>query len=495
MTSAEHEIDEGTASYGTSITQTEPYGTEIIPLGERHGHPSQQFTLWFAANMVLAVLVSGFFSSLFGLSVVQGLTAVAVGAGLSATVMGLLAGIGTTLGVPQQIQGRGPMGYFANFVPITLLTIVSAIGWTAVNTVFAVIAMRELVGIPFWMGAALMFAVQGLFAIWGYNLVHLMNKIASVVLAILFAIITVLSLSEATFSGGVNPDAPMYMGAVAGWVTFMGFFFAYVMTWTPFASDFSRYLPAKTSDTAVLVYTALGTFVAMMWLGGIGVLVSSFAGDLGPVEAVNELTGGFGPVAMFTVVISTLPVSAMNLYGGSLSVLTIKIPVSRITAVILVSLAGFFATLLMQEDPYGSFYNFLNVLAYLVVPFSTVLLVDYYLRMRRDPTESAIALFDTKLRIQWGFFAMVAGWIASFLFWNTDLVSGPFASVTETTGDIGYYIGAVVALIAYLILLRLRPLPEIFGWTDGKKKTPEPAAGEPSPEPAGQPAAIEGDPS
>lgn len=48
--------------------KAEPFATDQIPDSERHGHPAQQFTLWFAANMVLAVLVSGFFSASFGLS-------------------------------------------------------------------------------------------------------------------------------------------------------------------------------------------------------------------------------------------------------------------------------------------------------------------------------------------------------------------------------------------------------------------------------------------
>lgn len=468
MSSAEVELPEEArtdehTTYGNSLTTSEPYGTEIIPLAERHGHPSQQFTLWFAANLVLAVMVSGFFSASFGLSVVQGLSAVVVGSVLAATVMGVLAGIGTKLGVPQQVQGRGPMGYFANFVPITLLTIVSAIGWTAVNTVFAVIALRQIVDLPFWLGATAIFAVQGLFAVWGYNLVHLMNKIASFVLAILFGVITILSLGEANWSTAVNPDASFYMGEFAGWITFAGFFFAYVMTWTPFASDFSRYLPTTTSHTKVAVYTAAGNGLAMIWLGGIGVLVSSFAGNLGPVEALEELTGGFGPIAMATVVISTLPVSAMNLYGGSLSLLTIKVPVSRQIGVAVVSVAGLGATLLMQKDPYGTFYDFLSVLAYLVVPFSVVLLADYYLRMRQDPIRSAAALFDKTLTIQWGFVAMFAGWVASFFFWNTALVQGPLSSVSQDVGDIAYYVGGAVALLAFLGLRKLPPLPELLG--------------------------------
>lgn len=444
--------------YGSSLTRTEPFATDHIPLTERHGHPRHQFTLWFAANMVLAVMVSGFFSSLFGLSVVQGLTAVAAGTALGAIVMGLLAGIGTKMGVPQQIQARGPMGYFGNFVPIALLTVVSAIGWTAVNTVFAVIALRMLIDVPFWLAAVAIFAVQSVFAIWGHNLIHLINKIATVVLAILFAVITALSIGQVNLSVGVNPDAPFYMGSFGSWVTFAGFFFAYVMTWTPFASDFSRYLPQNTSHLKVTFFTAGGTFLAMMWLGGIGVLVSSFAGELDAIPALADLTGSWMPVAMITVVVSTLPVSAMNLYGGSLSLLTIRIPVNRIVGVLLIAASSLGVTLLMQTNPYGSFYDFLNVLAYLVVPFSTVLLLDYYLRMRAHADAATRELFDTRRTVEWGFVAWIIGCAISSLFWSSAIYTGPLAAGVAQFGDISFFVGAITAAIAYLAL---RPLPEL----------------------------------
>jgi len=450
--------DESTPAYGTSLTKAEPFATEQIPDSERHGHPRSQFTLWFAANMVLAVLVSGFFSSLFGLSVIQGLTAVAAGTLLGVLVMGVLAGIGTKLGVPQQVQGRGPMGFFGNFLPITVLTIVSAIGWTAVNTVFAVIALQTLVDVPFGLAAALIFAVQSVFAIWGHNLVHLVNKIATVVLTILFVVISIMSLRESDFTLGVNTSAPLYMGSFAGWVTFAGFFFAYVMTWTPFASDFSRYLPRNTSHAKVVGYTAAGSFIAMVWLGSIGVLVSSFAGELDAIPALAKLTGSWAPVAMLTVVLSTLPVSAMNLYGGSLSLLTIKVPVSRIAGVIIVAALSLGMTLLMQTNPYGGFYDFLSVLAYLVVPFSTVLLLDYYVRMRKNVASAVADLFNTGRRFEWGFVAWIIGCLVSALFWNTSLFVGPFASLANTFGDLGFITGAIASAVAYLALYKL-PVP------------------------------------
>ena len=89
-----------------------------------------------------------------------------------------------------------------------------------------------------------MFVFQALFAVWGHNLIHLVNKIATVVLAVSLAVITVLALTEVEI-GAAAPSSDG--GGIADWVTFAGFFFIYVMTWTPFASDFSRYLPRSVS--------------------------------------------------------------------------------------------------------------------------------------------------------------------------------------------------------------------------------------------------------
>ncbi|MGO1545292.1 MAG: purine-cytosine permease family protein [Gulosibacter sp.] len=446
------------AAYGSSLTKVEPHGTESIPTSERHGHPRQQFTLWFAANMVLAVMVSGFFSASFNLTVIEGLTAVAFGSLLGAIVMGVLAGIGAKLGVPQQVQGRAPMGYYGNYLPIALLTIVSAMGWTAVNTVFAVLALQTLVDIPFWTGAIVIYAIQAIFAVWGHNLIHMINKVASVVLAILFAFITFLSLQQVDFGIELNRDATIFQGGIGSWLTFAGFFFAYVMTWTPFASDFSRYLPKNISHAKVATYTAGGSFVSLMWLGGIGVLVSSFAGELGAVEALSALTGDWAPLAMITVVLSTLPVSAMNLYGGALSLLTIGVPVSRAVGVAVTAVLSLGIALLMQGDPYGSFYDFLNLLAYLVVPFSTVLLLDYFSRSRYLGERGTTELFDKSRRVEWGFFAWIFGCAFSSLFWNTSIWVGPFAEPLAAWGDLAYVTGVVAATIAYFVMRLLPPL-------------------------------------
>lgn len=197
-------------------------------------------------------------------------------------------------------------------------------------------------------------------------------------------------------------------------------------------------------------------FLSLLWLRSIGVLVSSFAGDLGAVEAVAELTGSWAWLAMLTVVLSTIPVSAMNLYGGALSLLTIRVPVSRTMGVVITALISFGITLLMQGDPYGSFYGFLSMLGYLVVPFTTVLLVDYYIRTRHHMTEAIAELDQTERKISWGCISWLVGCLVSALFWTTPLGTGPFAALIEGAGDVTYFIGAAASALTYVAIHAVR---------------------------------------
>lgn len=444
--------------YGASLRRIEPYGTEPIPAGERHGKPYRQFTLWFAANMVLSVMVTGFFASAFGLSLAEGISAVVVGSFFGSLIVGISAGVGTKLGLPQQVQGRGPAGFYGNYLPVFLLTTLSSIGWAAVDTVFAVIALRTLVPVPFWIAATGIFVVQTGLAVWGHNALHLINAIMTIVLGLLFVGVTVVALSSGHAELAVDPHAPMYVGQVGGWVSFAGFAFAYVLTWAPLASDFSRYLPERTSYRRVAAYTFLGNFTALVWLEIIGVLVATAAGGLGAIPALAHLMGRWAPLAMMLVILSTFPVAAIVLYGAALSIPALGIPVRRTTATILSACAALAVALIMQTNPYGAFMDFLDILAYLLMPFSLIVLLDYFLRMVPLGRARVVdELYDRRRRVEWGLVAWLIGCAVSAPFWHSPLWSGPLAQPLARFGDLSYLAGGLGGVIAYLLLRRLPP--------------------------------------
>ncbi|MGV9633087.1 purine-cytosine permease family protein [Nocardia rhamnosiphila] len=448
-------------NYRSSVAKVEPYGIDHIPESERHGSPFNQFTTWMAANLTLSLLVVGFFPVALGLSLKQSLLAALVGTSLGACMMGFLAVMGAKLGVPQQIQARGGLGFFGNFLPVAFVNVFASIGWSTVNTVFAVEALRHLIDVPFWAGAAVLFGLVTALAVWGYNLLHLTNRIATIVLGVLFLSITVLAMGKADWTYGVNPDAPGFIGTTGGFVTAVGYFLAWFLAWAPFASDFARYLPSSTPVRKIVVWTSLGNFVPSVWLACTGVLVSNFAGGFAPVEALQQLTGSWSALAMFTLVFASIPTTALTIYGGALSVLTVRIPVSRRTGSIVIAIAAFVAAVALHDDIFSTFYDFLLLSAYFIVPYITVLALDYWVGGRRDAGRIA-ELFDPRRAVEWGFFAWLLGAFASMPFWVWTRWTGPVASAHPEWGDLSYFVGAAVAAVLYLLFMRLPALSTLF---------------------------------
>ncbi|MDQ1105453.1 purine-cytosine permease family protein [Nocardioides zeae] len=449
--------------YRGSVAKVEPYGIEHIPDSERHGKPFNQFTTWTAANLTLSLLAVGFFPTVLGLSLRVSLLAALVGAGLGACMIGALATMGQRLGVPQQIQARGGLGFYGNFIPVAFVNVFAAVGWAGVNGVFAVQALQQLVDVPFWLGGTALFLIIGALAVWGYNLLHVVNRIATIILVLLFFAITILAMGKADWSYGANPDAAYYMGTFGGFVTAAGYFFAWFLAWSPFASDFARYLPESTSVRKVFGWTTLGNFVPAAWLGCTGILIANFAGNYGPVEAIEELAGGWGWLAMLTLVFACIPTNALTVYGGALSILTLRIPVPRHIGAAIITAIALVAGIVLHDNIYTLFYDFLLLSAYFIAPFVTVLVLDYWVGGRRDATRIG-ELFDPRRAVEWGFVAWIGGGLASIPFWMWTRYTGPVAAANPTWGDWSYVAGALVAAVLYLCLSRLPALSTLLGF-------------------------------
>src|SRR3954468_7073614 len=231
--------------YRDKIAAVEPYGVDAIPDSERHGKAISQFFIWFAAGMNFPIMVLGFSAVSMGLSLVSAITAIIAGSFVGAVVMGILSRMGGRLGVAQQIQARGPLGFFGNFVPVAYINVFAGIGWAAVTIILGSQALHQLVpAVPEWLCSLVLVSLQLVVAIYGYNMIHFMQRILTYVLFVGFVLITVISIARthgSTFSA--NPDAPYFVGSTGGWITFAGYFLSFLIAWWPFASDYSRYLP------------------------------------------------------------------------------------------------------------------------------------------------------------------------------------------------------------------------------------------------------------
>jgi NCS1 family nucleobase:cation symporter-1 len=447
--------------YRDKIASVEPYGVDAIPDSERHGKAVSQFFIWFAAGMNFPIMVLGFSAVSLGLSLTSAVTAIVVGSFVGSVVMGILSRMGGRLGVAQQIQARGPLGFVGNFIPVAYVNIFAGIGWAAVTVILGGQAAHALFPvIPFWLASLVLVALQLVVAVFGYNMIHYLERILAVVLFFGFLLITVVSVARG-WQGGFdsNPNASYWVGGAGGWITFMGYFLSFLIAWWPFASDYSRYLPDEDHvSRATGVWTFAGNFISLSWLGTAGAILggSAVSGET-PIEVLHRLTGPFAIPALLTVLISSFSQNFLNVYGGAISVQTLRIPVSRRTAVIIICAAAYVISLWADEGFEAKFKTFLFMGAYLIAPFGAILLLDYVLNHRHDRSKIA-ELYDSRRVLEWGFIAWVIGSLASLPFWQLSFYTGPIATAHPEWGDLSYFIGFIAGAVAFALLYRLPPL-------------------------------------
>jgi NCS1 nucleoside transporter family len=441
-------------TYGNSVTTIEPFGVDHIPDAERHGKPSSQFFVWFAAGLNFPIILLGFSAIKLGLSFTAALTAIGIGALAGSLLMAVMSRMGVRLGVPQQIQSRGPLGFFGNFLPVVYINVFAGIGWAAVTVILGAKAFTELTGFPFWLGALALSAIELVVAIYGYNMIHYLQRVLSYVLCVLFLLITVVALARGAGTFEANSHAPSFVGGTGGWITFAGWFFAFLIAWAPFASDYSRYLPDSPSvSTRTAWYTGVGNFVTIFWLGALGVLVGSNATTTDSIAALHQLTGPFAVPALIGITLSALAQNFLNIYGGAISLQTLRVPVSRTQAVTIISVLAYLISLWGESGVEAKFEVFLNLTAYFIAPFATVLLLDYYLGGRSDRDRIG-ELYDKNRVIGWGFVSWAAGVLVSIPFWTSSLYTGPIAAAHPGWGDLSIYVAAAGAALVYLMTQR-----------------------------------------
>jgi NCS1 family nucleobase:cation symporter-1 len=318
-------------------------------------------------------------------------------------------------------------------------------------------ALGELTGLPFIFSALGLVALQLVVAIYGYNMIHFLQKVLSFVLVGLFVLMTVVAITRGSSTLHANPDADGYIGAAGGWITLFGWFLAFLVAWTPFASDYSRYLPDDPSvSRRAGWFTGLGNFITLGWLGIAGAVVAGAATSVDPIEALRELTGPWAVPCLLAILISSFSQNFLNVYGGAISLQTLGVPVSRTQAVVLICLAAFGVSLWAQSGVYDKFTIFLNLTAYFIAPYVAVILLDYAVGGRRDKTRIP-ELYDKRRALEWGFVAWLAGVLASALFWQSSVFTGPLAN-SVGGGDVSMYVGFAVACVAYVATYRVKPL-------------------------------------
>ena len=358
-----------------------------IPLDQRHGKARQLFTLWFGANLnVLTVVTGALATTIFHQSFLSGVLAILIGNLIGTVFMALHAAQGPRLGVPQMVQSRGQFGARGAGFVVALVAFMY-VGYAGTAFVTGGQSLRYILpGLNEQAAIIGIGAISLAGAIYGHDLIHFTTRMMTYVSgsALLLAFIWLLFvtpvpshfLTQGSFSA-VGFFKMVSMGAL------------WQLGYAPYVSDYSRYLPPDSGPRqafwACYWGTALGGVLPMI----LGAMIGPAVVDGNVITAIAQLTG---PRVSLVVTLLLAPgvavAGAICLYGGALAMITLGhtlAPGWRVTHRARIAIASgiFLLALLISIAGASNFLTlysqFNELLLYLLVPWTAVNLIDYYL--------------------------------------------------------------------------------------------------------------------
>ena len=453
----------------TEVPRLEDKTIQPIPLNERHGKARDLFTIWFGSNiMIMTIVTGGLATTVFGLSFVPAIIGIIIGNLLGGIFMALHSAQGPQLGVAQMIQTRGQFGSFGALL-IVVIVVVMYVGFFAANLVFGGEAMAAVSpGISVDAGIVIIGVVSVIATIFGYRLIHAYARVLSIAagLALLLSFGWILMVDglPANFLEQGNFNWVGFMGTVSVSALWQ-------LAYAPYVSDYSRYMPQGTGSAPAFWASYSGCVLGTLFPMILGALVGTLAVAMssGDIEIVGSLGALLQPWTLIIVGIFCLGVAAsnaMNLYCGVLCALTIgqtfkpswlpRAKTRSVAAVVLFTLAVLIA--LFARDNFIVFYtNFLSFLMYVLVPWTAINLVDYYLLRHGDYRVEDFFKRDGGVygRFNWvAIGSYIAGALIQVPFTATAIYTGPLAAALGGV-DISWIVGLVVVAPLYYVAARV----------------------------------------
>jgi nucleobase:cation symporter-1, NCS1 family len=442
-------------SAGGVVPGAERRSIDFVPPQERHGSVRSLFTVWFAANMQVTSAVTGALGVVLGLPLPWAVVALAIGNLLGAVFMALHSAQGPKLGIPQMIQSRAQFGFYGAIVPLVLVVLMY-VGFFATSAVLGGSALAGWWGIGRTPATIVVSAVCTVLAVYGYRIIHQYERWISLVAAVGFAYLSYRLLADhhvgAAWHGGhVAPGTFLLVTAIAA---------TWQITYAPYVADYSRYLPETTSVRAAFWWTYAGTVIGTMWMMSFGAVCAAVAARSFEGGSVSFVVALSRPHWVFSLVIvlGIIAVNVLNLYGMFMSATTTFTALRptrmhggiRLLFIVAAAVVGTVVALAASADFLENFENFILFLAYFLIPWTAINLVDFYFVRRERYDIDAIFRPDGVYgRINWRTIgAYAAGVAVEVPFVNATFYTGPFV---ERLGgaDISWVIGLVVASALY----------------------------------------------
>ena len=293
-----------------------------VPEDERHGKIWQQGPFWFLGNFQFFTLALGFTGPLVGLSLWWSFVAGGLGILFGTIFMALHATQGPRLGLPQMIQSRAQFGYRG----VIVVLFGSLFTFMAFNVVDQLLIAAGLEGIFGWNASVVAIVVTtigALLAIFGHDWLH---KAFRILLYISVPVFLLVTIGIVTGNAGEPAEAPGLGFNFVGFMVMFTVAAGYNITYAPYVSDYSRYLPKDTARGPIIASVFFGAAGSPLWLIPLGAYLASRLGASDALVALRDAGNAFfeplGTVAAIMSVLALVATMGINAYSAMLSVVT-----------------------------------------------------------------------------------------------------------------------------------------------------------------------------
>ena len=296
--------------------------------------------------------------------------------------------------------------------------------------------------------------------IFGYRWIHRVMQVTIVITGLSIIVMFIQALRFGSLPAKETsmhaPTAGLFLAGAALLVIDM-------LSWAPFVSDYTRYLPVNTSGRRLFWAIYGGNVVATICACSVGAylaaLLPSVAVD-GPIPAIGKISGKW---ALIVMALSLINSDTLNAYTGAFQVLALgnmwrrfkSVSVMlRVVPFVCVMAVGVAIAYIGYQHFVSNLSNFLHVLLVIFIPWSAVNLTDYFLIRRGNYDVTAFFIPDGIYgRVAWrGLLAYAIGLAAEWPFVSQLDYTGPL--VKDLGGaDISWIVGFFVSAIVYLVLV------------------------------------------
>ncbi len=445
-----------------------------IPSSARHGNAKSLFAVWFGSNTMMVTITTGLIAITTGFSLFWAGVGLLIGILVGAIFMAYHSAQGPKLGLPQMIQSRAQFGVYGATLPL-VLTLAMYFGFTAAGGVLAAEAVNDLIGLPVGVGIVLTTVASFLLALYGYNIIHQFEKWCSYAFAVVFVVFTAIMIFG---------HYPMKGSFTAGGFILGPFLFTialaaiFEITYAPYVSDYSRYLPEASSATSVTWWTTAGIAVPMLLFGLLGLLLVTIDPNVaaGPSQLLAVIAK-HAPIWLVVpffvfVILGEIWANYLDVYTAGLVTLAMDIKLKRWQTAVICGLgASLLSAYAVVVTDFHTAYETFLILTYLWAPaWTAVVLIDFFwLRrsyrplqvLRRHGPYWFTAGFNLKAITAWVLGTICAlgfvnypnlftyptfGWAQHMVWFNQGLINSLHQA------DISGLISAMVAAVIYLLL-------------------------------------------